>query len=112
MVKWMSGAGLSKDAINKNLEQARTTPQPDEISQQIYVANRDVLSKVRETDNTKQNLQSIQLELNQLDTTVQQHIADRNHHVDQVHGIHARVCIRRKFHTHSRMCYLHVRILT
>ena len=81
-----SCAGLSKDSIDKKLEQVRKNRNIDDaLLKQIYDTNKDVLSKTAEIDALDGELHSMQLRLDKLDTTLQQQIADKNAHLDQVH---------------------------
>ena len=84
-----SCSGLSTDEIKRKLEQIRTAPQTDVFLKQIRDANEAVLSKTDEIALVKQNLESMQLQHNQLVEELKQDIAAKNSYVEQVHVTHA-----------------------
>ena len=74
--------GLSED--HEKLEKVRTTPQTDKILQLINIAHKHVVAKTAEINNVKQDFESTQLKLEEVDSTHEEQNARKNEHVEQV----------------------------
>ena len=74
--------GLSED--HEKLEKVRTTIQTNPLLHIIHVAHEDAVSKTAEFDKVKQDLQSVQSELDKSGAALKKQIVCKNKHVEQV----------------------------
>ena len=77
-------ADLTEESVKEKLEEVRKSAQTNLFLQQIHDANKDVVSKTAEFDKVKQDLESMQPELDKVDTTLKEHISHQNENHEQV----------------------------
>lgn len=95
-----SCSGLSEHEIKQKLDQINATVQTDVILKLIRDANEDVSSQVGKIAEVEQALESKLSQHSQLTAKLQQDIATKNSHVEQVHEIRIRTT------TQARQTYI------